>query len=102
MVTGRSIFELDRAHPKYPAPVPVNLMTQMFEDRTDPVMDGKCRHPGYFGSSLGHIGTKSEWLSPTRLRVWPFVKPDSGYFAEEALGRVLAEGGENNQVEAVE
>ena len=80
-------FELDRVHPKYPAPVPVNLMTQMSEDRTGPVMDGKCRHPGYFGSSLGHIGTKSEWLSPTRLRVWPFVKPDYGYFAKEALGR---------------
>ena len=80
-------FELDAPHPKYPARVPVNLLTQMSPDRTGPVMDGKCRHPGYFGSSLGHIGAKSEWLSPTRLRIWPFVKPNYGYFAEEALGR---------------
>ena len=48
-------------------------------------MDGKCRHPGYFGLSLGHIGAKSEWLSPTRLRIWPYVKPDYGYFAEEGF-----------------
>ena len=80
-------FELDRPHPKYPEHVPVNLLTQMSEDRNGAVMDGKCRHPGYFGSSLGHIGTKSEWLSPSRLRIWPFVKPDYGYFATEALGR---------------
>lgn len=80
-------FELDAPHPKYPAHVPVNLITQMSPDRTGPVMDGKCRHPGYFGSSFGHIGAKSEWLSPTRLRIWPFVKPDYGYFAKEALGR---------------
>ncbi len=80
-------FELDAPHPKYPARIPVNLLTQMAADRSGPVMDGKRRHPGYFGSSLGHIGAKSEWLSPTRLRIWPFVKPDYGYFAKEALGR---------------
>ena len=80
-------FELDRPHPKYPQHVPVQLLTAMSADRTGPVMDGVCRHPGYFGVSLGHIGTKSEWLSPSRLRVWPFVKPDYGYFAKEALGR---------------
>ena len=80
-------FELDGPHPKYPAHVPVNLLTQMAPDRQGAVMDGIYRHPGYFGSSLGHIGTKSEWLTPSRLRIWPFVKPDYGYFAEEALGR---------------
>ena len=84
-------FELDAPHPKYPAHVPVNLLTQMAADRSGPVMDGKCRHPGYFGSSLGHIGAKSEWISPTRLRIWPFVKPDYGYFAKEALGRYAPE-----------
>ena len=80
-------FELDGPHPKYPQHVPVQLLTAMSAERTGPILDGVCRHPGYFGASLGHIGTKSEWLSPSRLRVWPFVKPDYGYFAKEALGR---------------
>ena len=85
-------FELDRPHPKYPAHVPVNLLTRMSEDRNGPVMDGKCRHPGYFGSSLGHIGAKSEW---------PFVKPDYGYFAKEALGR-YAPGKNTGHTRAIE
>ena len=77
-------FELDRPHPKYPQHVPVQLLTPMSADRT-----GGRGHPMYFGMSLGHIGTKSEWLSPTRLRVWPFVKPDYGHFSPEALARYM-------------
>ncbi|MCR5751294.1 MAG: right-handed parallel beta-helix repeat-containing protein [Kiritimatiellae bacterium] len=80
-------FEFDRPHPDYPGHVPVKLLTAMSADRCGGRMDDSFGEPGYFGSSLGHIGTKSEWLSPTRLRVWPFVKPDYGYFAKEAEAR---------------
>ena len=80
-------FELDFPHPKYPQPVPVQLLTPMAADRSGARMDGRCGPRAYFGMSLGHIGTKSAWLSPTRLRIWPFVKPDYGHFSSEALWR---------------
>ena len=75
-------FELDKPHPKYPDHVPVQLLTPMAADKSGARMDGRYGPRAYFGMSLGHAGTKSEWLSPTRLRVWPFVKPDYGHFAE--------------------
>jgi hypothetical protein len=80
-------FELDLPHPKYPQPVPVQLLTPMAADRSGARMDGRCGPRAYFGMSLGHIGTKSTWISPTRLRIWPFVKPDYGHFSQEALWR---------------
>ena len=80
-------FELDAPHPNYPAHVPVQLLTPMASDRSGARMDGRSGNPVYFGASLGHIGAKSEWLSPTRLRVWPFVRPDYGHFAETAAWR---------------
>ena len=80
-------FELDLPHPRYPQPVPVQLLTPMAANRSGARMDGKCGPRAYFGMSLGHIGTKSAWLSPTRLRIWPFVKPDYGHFSPEAHWR---------------
>ena len=80
-------FELDAPHPRYPAHVPIQLLTPMASDRSGARMDGRSANPVYFGASLGHIGAKSEWLSPTRLRVWPFVRPDYGHFAESAAWR---------------
>ena len=80
-------FELDLPHPRYPQPVPIQLLTPMAADHSGARMDGKSGPRAYFGMSLGHIGTKSAWLSPTRLRIWPFVKPNYGHFSEEALWR---------------
>ena len=80
-------FELDLPHPRYPQPVPVQLLTPMAADHSGARMDGRCGPRAYFGMSLGHIGTKSAWLSPTRLRIWPFVKPNYGHCSEEALWR---------------
>ena len=80
-------FELDLPHPKYPRPVPVQLLTPMAADRSGARMDGRRGPWAYFGMSLGHIGAKSAWLSPTRLRIWPFVKPDYGHISPEALWR---------------
>lgn len=80
-------FELDAPHPRYPQPVPVQLLTPMAADRSGARMDGWCGPRAYFGASLGHIGTKSAWLSPTLLRVWPFVRPEVGHFSEEAAWR---------------
>ena len=84
-------FELDLPHPRYPQPVPVQLLTPMAADRSGPRMDGRCGPRAYFGMSLGHIGTKSAWLSPTRLRIWPFVKPVYGHFSPKALWRYTPE-----------
>ncbi|MBR0056015.1 MAG: hypothetical protein IJP66_01685, partial [Kiritimatiellae bacterium] len=80
-------FELDAPHPKYPAHVPVQLLTPMAANRSGARMDGRCGPRAYFGMSLGHIGAKGEWLSPTRLRLWPYVRPNYGHFAEAAAWR---------------
>ena len=84
-------FELDTPHPQFPQPVPVQLLTPMAADRSGARTDGQCGPRAYFGMSLGHIGTKSDWLSPTRLRIWPFVRPDYGHFSEEAAWRCTPE-----------
>ena len=62
-------FELDSPHPKFPQPVPVQLLTPMAADRSGARMDGQYGPRAYFGMSLGHIGTKSAWLSPTVSRM---------------------------------
>lgn len=85
-------FELDAPHPKHPAPVPVQLLTPMAADRRgarhEPRRGPRC----YFGMCLGHQGAKMEWLSPTRLRLWPYVKPVTGFLAKENENRYSAKG----------
>ena len=80
-------FELEKPHPKYPNPVPVQLLTPMAADKSGARMDGTCGPRGYFGMSLGHTGARSAWLSSTRLRVWPYVRPDGGHVTQESLNR---------------
>ena len=84
-------FELDSPHPKFPQPIPIQLLTPMAADKTGARMDGQYGPRAYFGMSLGHIGTKCEWLSPTRLRLWPYIRPDYGHFSEEAAWRYTPE-----------
>ena len=74
-------FDLDRPHPKYPAPVAVQLLNPMRADRKGPIL--KRGRPGraFCGTLIGHMGAKSQWLSPTRLRVWAFVRPERGHVA---------------------
>ena len=79
-------FDLEKPHPKYPEHVPVQLLTPFTSDKSGSKMDAKSGPRYYLGTSLGNIGAKSEWLSPTRLRIWPGVKPDYGYAPKEQTG----------------
>lgn len=63
-------------HPLHPNPVPVQTVQPMAADGLSGRLDGtgaRC----YFGQQPGHFGSRNEWLSPTRIRLWPFVpQPD--------------------------
>ncbi len=76
-------LELEAPHPKYPQHVPVQLLTPFTDDKSGWRQDLANGPRYYLGTSLGCIGSKSEWLSPTRLRVWLCVRPDYGYVPEE-------------------
>ena len=70
-------FELrgPERHPLYPNPVPVQTIQPMEKDRVSGRLEGGTRC--YFGQQPGHFGSRNEWISPTRLRVWPYVaQPD--------------------------
>ena len=69
-------FELEAPHPKYPDAVPVQLITAMEEDRSGPRLDRSYAIWG--GTTAGSMGMKSAWLSPTKIRVWPGVRPTCG------------------------
>ena len=58
-------------HPKYPEPVPVQLIGRMREDRTNIDGHGWSCSAGY---AEGHFGSKNEWIAPNVLRVWPCVR----------------------------
>jgi len=75
-------FELDKPHPKYPNQVPIQTANPMRADRTGPKLEPGRPARGFFGQVLGHVGAKSQWLSPTRLRVWPYVRPEKGHVAK--------------------
>ena len=79
-------FELESQHPKYPQHVCVQLLTPFPDDKSGSKMDATNGPRYYLGTSLGCIGSKSEWLSPTRLRVWLAVRPDYGWFPQEQAG----------------
>ncbi|MGN0833182.1 MAG: hypothetical protein ACI4RD_05995 [Kiritimatiellia bacterium] len=67
------LTDLER-HPKYPAPVPVIIVGQMREDRSNIAGSGWQCEVGY---AEGHFGSKNEWIAPNVLRVWPAVRmPD--------------------------
>lgn len=88
-------FELEKPHPKYPAPVPIQLLTPFTPDKSGSKMDvdyWMVTPRYYLGTSLGHIGSKSEWLSPTRLRIWLSVRPDYGNVPDGDGGYYRAEG----------
>ena len=76
-------LELEAPHPKYPQRMPVQLLTPFTDDKSGWRQDLANGPRLYLGTSLGCIGSKSEWLSPTRLRVWLYVRPDYGYVPEE-------------------
>ncbi len=76
-------LELEEPHPKYPQHVPVQLLTPFTDDKSGWRQDLANGPRCYLGTSLGCIGAKSEWLSPTRLRVWLCVRPDYGYVPPE-------------------
>lgn len=57
-------------HPLYPNPVPVQMTVGMDESRT---RYSAVRGTMQFGLTEGHFGSRSEWVSPNVLRVWPRV-----------------------------
>jgi len=67
-------FELQgvERHPFYPNPIPIQLVMPLNEDGTTARMDGKGPRC-YLATSPGEFGSRNEWLSPNRLRVWPYV-----------------------------
>ena len=75
-------FELEKPHPKYGKQVPIQLINPMAASKVGPRLEPRRGARAFCGQILGHVGAKSEWLSPTRLRVWPHVKPASGHLAK--------------------
>ncbi len=73
-------FELEKPHPKYPQPVVVQLLTPMTKDKK-PCMENASIGMAFFSTSAGSMGAKMQWLSPTRMRVWPYVRSEDGYQA---------------------
>lgn len=66
-------------HPLHPNPVPVQTIQPMRRTERGGVSGrlaaggGRC----YFGQQPGHFGCRNEWVSPTRLRLWPYMaQPD--------------------------
>lgn len=59
-------------YPLYGKPMPIKVLY---------LMDEKCegvsneRGVAYFGTGDGHYGTKNEWLSPNKARIYPGVAP---------------------------
>lgn len=78
-------FELETPHPQYPKQVPIQLINPMSATKIGPRMEPGRGPRAFFGTSIGHVGAKSAWLSPVRLRVWPHVKPTSGYISMQML-----------------
>jgi len=64
------LTDLER-HPKYPEPVPVVIIGQMREDRTNIGGHGWGCAAGF---AEGNFGSKNEWIAPNVLRVWPQVR----------------------------
>ena len=65
------LLGVDR-HPLYPTPVPIQLIMPMDADGTNARMDGtgaRC----YIATAPGIFGSRNEWLSPNRLRVWVYA-----------------------------
>lgn len=64
-------FDLRDAHPGHPHPVPMLVANAMTSD-----FSGFRTGGGHFdcGTWFGHFGSRNEWLSPRRLRVWPAVR----------------------------
>ena len=69
------LTDLER-HPKYPNPVPVQVVGQMREDRTNIAGDGWGCNAGF---AEGHFGSRNEWIAPNVLRVWPCVKQPGAF-----------------------
>lgn len=88
-------FELEKPHPKFPNPVPVQLISPMAADKSGARMTVGRGPRAYFGLQLGHMGARSEWLSPTCLRVWPYVRPPSGFIARNTASRYTAANNRN-------
>ena len=64
-------YEMRERHPLYPEPVPM-IVANAVADSLDRFV---FKQGGFFsGNSEGHFGARNEWVSPTRLRVWPYVK----------------------------
>ena len=87
--------ELDIPHPKYPTPVAVQLLTPMAKDKKGPRMVGRHTAPIYFGTSSGTMGAKMAWLSPRKMRIWPYVRPDYGYVAPYSANRYTPQANRN-------
>ena len=94
-------FDLDHPHPKFPEPVPVQLLNPMRADRTGPILRRGRPGRAFCGTIIGHTGAKSEWISSTRLRVWAFVRPERGHVAP-SQERVYSPKLNRAWVEAVE
>lgn len=77
---GESYVDFDllglERYPLYPNPVPLQLIMPMNEAGTNARMDGtgaRC----YLSTAAGIFGSRNEWLSPNRIRVWVYVpQPD--------------------------
>lgn len=80
-------LELEKPHPRYPEDVPVQMMTQMADAHFGARPDTTRGSRYYFGGNPGHWGSKSRWLSPTRLRVWPYVAAKGHFIARDQAGR---------------
>ena len=93
--TSYADFDLDKPHPKYPNPVAIQLLTPMAKDKKGPRMTGDHVGSAYFGTSAGTMGAKMAWLSPTKIRIWPNVRPDYGYVSSYSSNRYSPKANRN-------
>ena len=79
-------FDDYRRHPLYGRPLPVQTLYTADESR-ERLGVGENN---YFGQSEGHFGCKMKWLTPNRIRIWPYAKSDCGPFSTQYESRLEA------------
>jgi len=71
-------------HPFWPNPVPIQLIMPMNADGTNARLDSSGAR-WYIATGEGLFGSRNEWLSPNRLRVWIYV-PMEGRPQRQGVG----------------
>lgn len=79
-------------YPLYGRPMPVQVMMPVSD-----TLDGFCEGAAFwFGTSEGHFGAKSEWLSPNRARIYHSTKAEGVPVSDAYDGKFTERAGAYN------